>query len=75
MRKDIQQQYAEDEANSNLFFDTFFSLCHKFGIQYNHATPKEKAFIDEMTRYMYELAKAKRDGKDTNSIPKPFPIG
>lgn len=74
MCKDIQQQYAEDEANSNLFFDTFFSLCHKFDIQYNCATPKEKAFIDELTRYMYELAKAKRDGKDTDSIPKPFPL-
>lgn len=74
MRKDIQQQYVEGEANSALFFDIFFGLCHKYGIQYNCATPKEKAFIDELTRYMYELAKAKRDGKDTNSIPKPFPL-
>lgn len=28
-----------------------------------------------MTRYSYELKKAKRDGLSTEKIKKPFPIG
>ena len=35
---------------------------------------QKKEFIDEMTRYNYELKKAKRDGLSTEKIEKPFPI-
>ena len=71
---DNQQKYLSGEKDATLFFNTFFSMCHKFGIDYEKASPKEKAFIDEMTRYNYELKKAKRDGLSTEKIKKPFPI-
>ena len=32
------------------FTDLFFSICKQFGIHYASATPKEKYFIDEVTR-------------------------
>lgn len=51
---DNQQKYLSGEKDATLFFDTFFSMCHKFKIDYAKADPKEKAFIDEMTRYNYE---------------------
>ena len=69
---DIQQEYTSGEKNAALFFDTFFSMCHKFKIDYAKATPKDTAFIDEITRYNYELEKAKRDGLGTEKIKKPF---
>lgn len=71
---DNQQKYLSGEKDATLFFDTFFSMCHKFKIDYEKANPKEKEFIDEMTRYNYELKKAKRDGLSTEKIEKPFPI-
>jgi len=67
---DNHQKYLSGEKDATLFFDTFFSMCHKFKIDYE----KEKEFIDEMTRYNYELKKAKRDGLSTEKIEKPFPI-
>ena len=71
---DNQQKYLSGEKDATLFFDTFFAMCHKFKIDYEKASQKEKAFIDEMTRYSYELKKAKRDGLSTEKIEKPFPI-
>lgn len=71
---DNQQKYLSGEKDATLFFDTFFSMCHKFKIDYEKANPKEKEFIDEMTRYNYELKKAKRDGLSTEKIEKSFPI-
>lgn len=71
---DNQQKYLSGEKDATLFFYTFFSMCHKFKIDYEKANPKEKEFIDEMTRYNYELKKAKRDGLSTEKIEKPFPI-
>lgn len=71
---DNRQKYLSGEKDATLFFGTFFSMCHKFKIDYEKASPKEKAFIDEMTRYNYELKKAKRDGFSTEKIKKPFPI-
>lgn len=62
MEKDLQQQYIDTESDSRLFFDTFFSLCRKFNIQYNNATTQEKTFIDELAEFMYERKKAERDG-------------
>ena len=51
---DNQQKYLSGEKDATLFLDTFFSMCHKFKIDYEKANPKEKEFIDEMTRYNYE---------------------
>lgn len=32
------------------FTDLFFSVCRQFGIRYGSATPKEKYFVEEVTR-------------------------
>ena len=32
------------------FTDLFFSICKQFGIRYASATPKERFFVDEVTR-------------------------
>lgn len=70
MEKDLQQQYLDTESNSRLFFDTFFELCRKFNIQYSIATTQEKAFIDEVTEFMYKRKKAEEDGKASTQSRK-----
>lgn len=57
-----------------------FSLTHSFLCVTNselimRKRVRKKPFIDEMTRYNYELKKPKRDGLSTEKIKKPFPIG
>ena len=32
------------------YTDLFFSVCRQFGIRYAKASPKEKYFVDEVTR-------------------------
>lgn len=32
------------------YTDLLFSICEQFGIRYYSATPKEKYFVDEVTR-------------------------
>lgn len=70
MEKDLQQQYFDAESNSRLFFDTFFELCRKFNIRYSIATTQEKAFIDEVTEFMYKRKKAEEDGKASTQSRK-----
>lgn len=37
-----QQKYLSGEKDATLFFDTFFSMCHKFRIDYEKASPKKR---------------------------------
>ena len=55
---------------SSFVFDTFFELCRKFNIQYSIATTQEKAFIDEVTEFMYKRKKAEEDGKASTQSRK-----
>ena len=66
MEKDLQQQYLDTESNSRLFFE----LCRKFNIQYSIAITQEKAFIDEVTEFMYKRKKAKEDEKASTQSRK-----
>lgn len=38
--------FQDDMAYTDLLFD----ICQQFGIRYYSATPKEKAFVEEVTR-------------------------
>jgi hypothetical protein len=53
-----------------LFFDTLLELCRKFNIQYSIATTQEKAFIDEVTEFMYKRKKVEEDEKASTQSRK-----
>ena len=53
-------------SNSRLFFE----LCRKFNIQYSIAITQEKAFIDEVTEFMYKRKKAEEDEKASTQSRK-----
>ncbi len=49
------------------FTDLFFSVCRQFGIRYASATPKERYFVDEVTRVTWAHQHGEQIGKDTPS--------
>ena len=62
-RANLAEQYAIDELSEKAggyfalpdeedlkYSDLLFSVCEQFGIRYYSATPKEKYFVEEVTR-------------------------
>ena len=47
----------------------FFELCKKFGIQYSSATPKERKFIDEVTRVTWEKSAGNPGAELSRFVP------
>ena len=54
----------EDMAYTELLFD----VCRQFGIRYYSATPKEKAFVEEVTRVTWA-----RQQEDKTGIKQDIP--
>lgn len=42
--------YCRKEPEEERFYEIFFRLCQKYNVRWASATPKEKAFIEEVTR-------------------------
>lgn len=45
------------------YTDLFFDVCRQFGIRYSKAIPKERFFVEEVTRVTWEQMKAKNPGE------------
>ena len=52
---------APSEADLE-YTDLFFSVCKQFGIRYYSATPKERYFVEEVTRVTWVHPQSKRRG-------------
>lgn len=52
---------APDEKNLE-YTDLLFSVCDQFGIRYYSATPKERYFVEEVTRETWERQKEQITG-------------
>ena len=46
------------------YTDLFLSICRQFGIRYNKATPKERAFVEEVTRVTWAVEQGETVGKN-----------
>ncbi len=46
--------FAFPSEDSMEYTDLFFYICQKYKIHYSSATPKEKYFVDEVTRVTWE---------------------
>ena len=46
------------------YTDLFFDVCRQFGIRYNHATPKERCFVEEVTRVTWAIQHGGKVGED-----------
>lgn len=54
--------YCRKDLEEDRFYEIFFRLCQKYGVRWASATPKEKTFIEEVTRVTYEWDRAQRLG-------------
>lgn len=54
--------YCRRDPEEERFYAIFFRLCRKYGVRWASATPKEKTFIEEVTRVTYERDRAQRLG-------------
>lgn len=65
--------YRKDPENER-FYEIFFYLCQKYkcNVRWASATPKEKAFIEEVTRVTYERDKAQRLGLPLSEVRPSF---
>ena len=45
------------------YTDLFFSVCQQFGIRYYSATPKERFFVEEVTRVTWAIQHGERVGE------------
>lgn len=75
MDQDLKEQYAIDilaaeaggyvappSEESIAYTNLMFDICAQFGIRYYTATPKERYFVDEVTRVTWAKLEEKRTG-------------
>ena len=65
--------YCRKDAEEERFYEIFFQLCRKYSVRWASATPKEKSFIEEVTRVTYERDRAQRLGLPRRCAPRSRP--
>ena len=56
------KRYFGADADRNKFYDLFFQFCRKYKVDWATATDQEKAFVEEITRVIWEKQLEKRFG-------------
>lgn len=64
--------YCRKDPEKERFYEIFFRLCQKYNVRWASATPKEKAFTEEVTRVTYERDKAQRLGLPLSEVRPSF---
>ena len=44
------KEYFVRDTERDAFYRTFYQVCRRFNVTWSTATPKEKAFVEEVTR-------------------------
>ena len=60
------------DTEEERFYEIFFQLCRKYSVRWASATPKEKDFIEEVTRVTYERDRAQRLGLPLSEVRPSF---
>ena len=60
--------YCRKDPESERFYEMFFRLCQKYNVRWASVTPREKAFIEEVTRVTYEMDRAQRLGLPLSEV-------
>lgn len=64
--------YCRKDSEKERFYEIFFHLCQKYNVRWASATPKEKAFIEEVTHVTYERDMAQWLGLSLSEIRPSF---
>ena len=63
--------YFREDPERDIYNKFFFQFCRQFNVRWMTATPKERAFIEEITRITYEKDRARRLGLPLSDV-RPF---
>ena len=63
--------YFREDPERDQYNKFFFQFCRQFNVRWMTATPKERAFIEEITRITYEKDRARRLGLPLSDV-RPF---
>ena len=72
VRSDAKWYFDRCSGEADIFDGIFFEMCKRFNVRWSAATPKEKLFIEGITRFEYEKDYAKRMGLPTDKIKPVF---
>ena len=64
--------YCRKDSEEERFYEVFFQICRKYDVHWASATPKEQAFIEEVTRVTYEQDRARRLGTPLSDVRPSF---
>ena len=64
--------YCRKDLEEERFYDIFFQLCRKYDVRWASASPKERQFIEEVTRVTYERDRALRRGTPLSEVRPSF---
>ncbi len=64
--------YCRKDPEAERFYEIFFQLCQKYRVRWASASPKEKAFIEEVSRVTYERDRALRHGTPLADVRPAF---
>lgn len=64
--------YCRKEPEEERFYEIFFQLCRQYRVHWASATPKEKDFIEEVTRVTYERDRTQRLGLPLSEVRPSF---
>ena len=54
VRSDAKWYFDRCSGEADIFDGIFFEMCKRFNVRWSAATPKEKLFIEGITRFEYE---------------------
>ena len=68
VRSDAKSNFELCSGEAEIFDGSFFEMCKRFNVLLSASTPKEKLFIEGITRFEYEKDYAKRMGLPADFI-------
>lgn len=71
---DAKWYFEQFTGEREEFYKVFFRMCRKFDISWSSATPKERLFIEAITRFTYECEAAKRKGIPLDTVKPVFDL-
>ena len=61
--------FAPPSEENNRYMELLFDVCNQFGIRYYSASPKERSFVDEVTRLTWARQQEAITGIKTDVRP------
>jgi len=61
--------FAPPSEEDNRYMELLFDVCNQFGIRYYSASPKERSFVDEVTRLTWARQQEAITGIKTDVRP------